>query len=183
VHLSRFPEKPARRSAAVITATLMAGAGLLAASATFAASARANPVTLIGNLHHTKVVASTRTPRVLASTRIGSGFAAKADPNALVIGPTGVGLGDDGTLYVADSVNNRIAGIPNAAFRHHSDGDGFTLSKGGSLNDPLGLAIAPNGDTDRQRQRREHARVRAVGPTPARPRFPMLMLCRAERES
>ena len=87
-----------------------------------------------------------RTPRVLASTRIGSGFPAKTDPNALVIGPTGVGLGDDGTLYVADSVNNRIAGIPNAAFRHHSDGAGFTVSKGGSLNDPLGLVIAPNGD-------------------------------------
>ncbi len=86
-----------------------------------------------------------RAPRVLASTMIGSGFPAKTDPNALVIGPTGVGLGNDGTLYVADSLSNRIAGLPNAAFRDHSDGDGFTLSQGGSLNDPLGLAIAPNG--------------------------------------
>ena len=312
MHFSRFPKKPARRSAAVIAATVMAGAGLLAASATFAAGASASPRTFIGNLHHVKVVASTvpangdvnpygvavvphstghlyrgnvlvsnfndktnaqgtgttivqvspggkaslfakvsdpscpggvglttalvalpsgwvivgslptvkgafsgpgclivldqwgnvrktiagygidgpwdmtsvsygnvtdlfvtnvlggiltkhpnanggtvqrlvitsspfRTPRVLSSTRIGSGFAAKADPNALVIGPTGVGLGSNGTLYVADSVNNRIAGIPNAVFRHHSDGAGFTLSKGGALNDPLGLVIAPNG--------------------------------------
>ena len=32
-----------------------------------------------------------RTPRVLASTTIGSGFPARTDPNALVIGPTGVG--------------------------------------------------------------------------------------------
>jgi hypothetical protein len=87
-----------------------------------------------------------RTPRVLSSTRIGSGFAAKTDPDALVIGPTGVGLGFDGTLYVADSVNNRIAGIPNAAHRHHSDGDGFTVSQGAKLNDPLGLVIAPNGN-------------------------------------
>lgn len=87
-----------------------------------------------------------RTPRVLASTRIGSGFPAKTDPNALVIGPTGVGLGPNGTLYVADSVSNRIAGIPHAAFRHHSDGDGFTVSKSAALNDPLGLVIAPNGD-------------------------------------
>ncbi len=86
------------------------------------------------------------TPRVLASKTIGSGFPAKTDPNALVIGPTGVGLGFDGTLYVADSVSNRIAGIPDAAFRHHSDGAGFTVSKGGALNDPLGLVIAPNGD-------------------------------------
>lgn len=312
MHFSRFPKKPARRSAAVIAATVMAGAGLLAASATFAAGASASPRTFIGHLHHVKVVASTvpangdvnpygvavvphstghlyrgdvlvsnfndktnaqgtgttivqvspggkaslfakvsapscpggvglttalvalpsgwvivgslptvngkfsgagclivldqwgnvrktitgygidgpwdmtsvsygnvtdlfvtnvlggiltkhpnahggtvqrlvitssphRTPRVLSSTRIGSGFAAKADPDALVIGPTGVGLGFNGTLYVADSVNNRIAGIPDAVFRHHSDGAGFTLSKGGALNDPLGLVIAPNG--------------------------------------
>jgi hypothetical protein len=312
VHFSRFPKKPVRRSAAVIAATLVAGAGLLAASATFADGASASPRTFIGNLHHVKVVASTvpgngdvnpygvavvphstghlyrgnvlvsnfndktnaqgtgttivqvspggkaslfakvsdpscpggvglttalvalpsgwvivgslptingkfsgpgclivldqwgnvrktitghgidgpwdmtsvsygnvtdlfvtnvlggilakhpnanggtvlrlvitsspfRTPRVLSSTRIGSGFAAKADPNALVIGPTGVGLGFNGTLYVADSANNRIAGIPDAVFRHHSDGAGFTLAKGGSLNDPLGLVIAPNG--------------------------------------
>ena len=313
MHLSRFPKKPTRRSAAVITASLVAGVGLLAASATFTASASASPSSFIGNLHHTKVVASTvpkngdvnpygvavvptstgrlyrgnvlvsnfndktnaqgtgttivqvsprgkaslfakvsdpscpggvglttalvalssgwvivgslptvngtpsgagclivldqwghvrktitgygidgpwdmtaaeygntaelfvtnvlggiltkhpnakggtvqrllitnspfRTPRVLASTTIGSGFPAKTDPNALVIGPTGVGLGDNGTLYVADSVDNRIAGIPNAAFRHHSDGTGFTVSKSSVLNDPLGLVIAPNDD-------------------------------------
>jgi hypothetical protein len=87
-----------------------------------------------------------RTPRVLASTRIGSGFPARTDPNALVIGPTGVGLGFDGTLYVADSLDNRIAGIPDAASRQHSDGAGFTVSKGAALTDPLGLVIAPNGD-------------------------------------
>jgi hypothetical protein len=87
-----------------------------------------------------------RTPRVLSSKQIGSGFPARTDPDALVIGPTGDGVGPNGTLYVADSLDNRIAGIPNAAFRHHSDGAGFTLTKGGALNDPLGLVIAPNGD-------------------------------------
>ena len=87
-----------------------------------------------------------RTPHVLASTRIGSGFPAKTDPNALVIGPTGDGLGPNGTQYVADSVDNRIAAIPDATFRHFSDGPGRTVSMGGALNDPLGLAIAPNGD-------------------------------------
>jgi hypothetical protein len=86
------------------------------------------------------------TPRVLSSTRIGSGFPAKTDPNALVIGPTGVGLGFNGTLYVADSAGNRIAGIPDAAFRQHSDGAGYTVSASKDLSDPLGLAIAPNGD-------------------------------------
>jgi hypothetical protein len=86
-----------------------------------------------------------QTPRVLSSTTIGSGFPARTDPNALVIGPTGDGLSCNGTLYVADTLNNRIAAIPNALFRHHSDGTGDTVSKGGHLNVPLGLAIAPNG--------------------------------------
>ena len=87
-----------------------------------------------------------RTPRVLASTTIGSGFPARTDPNALVIGPTGDGLGRGGTLYVADTLNNRIAAIPDAVFRHSDDGSGQTVSKGGALNSELGLAIAPNGD-------------------------------------
>jgi hypothetical protein len=87
-----------------------------------------------------------RTPRVLASTTIGSGFPARTDPNALVIGPTGDGLGGNGTLYVADTLNNRIAAIPDAVFRHSSDGPGRTVSKGGALLGELGLAIAPNGD-------------------------------------
>ncbi len=313
VHLSRFPKKPVRRSAAVISATLMAGAGVLAAGGAFAASASASPMSFIGGLHHTKVVASTvpgngdvnpygvavvprstghlyrgdvlvsnfndktnaqgtgstivqvsprggaslfakisdpscpggvglttalaalpsgwvivgslptvkgnisghgclivldqwghvrktitgygingpwdmtavqygdtadlfvtnvlggiltkhpyanggtvqrlvitsrpdDTPRVLSSTRIGSGFPAKLDQNALVIGPTGVGLGFNGTLYVADSAGSRIAGIPDAAFRDHSDGAGNTVSASKDLSDPLGLVIAPNGD-------------------------------------
>ena len=87
-----------------------------------------------------------RTPRVLASTTIGAGFPARTDPNALVIGPTGVGLGRNGTLYVADTLRNRIAAIPGAVYRHSDDGPGFTVSKGGALNVQLGLAIAPNGD-------------------------------------
>src|SRR5262249_45874158 len=40
-------------------------------------------------------------------TTIGSDFAEKADPDALVIGPTGVGLGKDDTLYVADCHRSR----------------------------------------------------------------------------
>jgi len=87
-----------------------------------------------------------RTPRVLASTTIGAGFPARTDPNALVIGPTGVGLGRNGTLYVADTLSNRIAAIANAVYRNSDDGKGSTVAKGGALNGELGLAIAPNGD-------------------------------------
>jgi hypothetical protein len=86
-----------------------------------------------------------QTPRVLSGTEIGSGFSARTDPAALVLGPTGDGLSRNGTLYVADTLNNRIAAIPNALFRHGNDGRGFTVSKGGHLNAPLGLVIAPNG--------------------------------------
>jgi hypothetical protein len=85
-------------------------------------------------------------PLVLEETTIGSRFAERSDPAALVVGPTGLGLGEDGTLYVADTVNSRIAAIPNAAFRESSDGIGRTVSQGDALNQPLGLAIAPNGD-------------------------------------
>jgi hypothetical protein len=85
-------------------------------------------------------------PVVLSSTVIGSGFGEKTDPAALVIGPTGLGLARDGTLYVAETLANRIAAIPRAAFRVMSAGTGRTVSAGGALNGPLGLAIAPNGD-------------------------------------
>ncbi len=101
---------------------------------------------------------------------IGSGFAERTDPAALVIGPTGVGLskldrndrkedwdrdkgdgkedrngeGDD-VLYVADSLNNRIQVIRHPLTRTTSAGTGSTLSANGGLNDPLGLVVAPNG--------------------------------------
>ncbi|MFI5342312.1 MAG: hypothetical protein ACHQ7N_21075, partial [Candidatus Methylomirabilales bacterium] len=52
------------------------------------------------------------TPEVESETVIGSGFGERTDPAALVIGPTGVGLGRHGTLYVADTLANRIAAIP-----------------------------------------------------------------------
>ena len=61
-------------------------------------------------------------------------------------GAVGVGVGRNGTLYVADTINNRIAAIPNAIFRMHSAGTGVTVSKGSALKGPLGLVIAPNGD-------------------------------------
>lgn len=86
------------------------------------------------------------TPGVRSITAITSGFPERTDPAALVIGPTGVALGRDGTLYVADSLENRIAAVPDALSRSSSAGTGTTVSAGGMLNDPLGMALAPNGD-------------------------------------
>ena len=86
-------------------------------------------------------------PVVTSNDVIASGFAEHTDPNALVVGPTGVGLSREGVLFVADSNGNRIAWIPNALTRTTVlGGGGNTLSSGAALNDPLGLLVAPNGD-------------------------------------
>ncbi|MBV9533805.1 MAG: hypothetical protein JO321_00155 [Solirubrobacterales bacterium] len=88
-----------------------------------------------------------KTNATMTSERvIATGFGEHTDPAALVVGPTGVGLGPNGTLYVADSVANRIAAIPSAMTRMTKLGHGgVTVSTGNLLIDPLGLAIAPNG--------------------------------------
>ena len=84
-------------------------------------------------------------PTELLRTVVGSGFAERTDPAALVIGPTGLTLSLDGTIYVADTLNSRIASISNAVLRLSSGGTGHTVTSGSHLNQPLGLAMAPNG--------------------------------------
>ncbi|MFF4819691.1 hypothetical protein ACFY2K_34535 [Kitasatospora sp. NPDC001309] len=86
-----------------------------------------------------------RPPTRTATTVIGSGFAERTDPAALVVGPTGVGL-HDGTLYVADTALSRITAIPDALTRKSSAGTGRVVTSGGNLNAPLGMAITPRGD-------------------------------------
>jgi hypothetical protein len=78
---------------------------------------------------------------------IANGIPWRDDPNALVIGPTGVALASNGTLYLADTLDNRIAAIPQALTRTTPAADGgTTVSVGGKLIQPLGLTLAPNGD-------------------------------------
>jgi hypothetical protein len=86
-------------------------------------------------------------PCLRSITVIGSGFSERTDPAALVIGPTGVGLDSNAdVLYVADSLNNRIAAIRHPVFRDTSDGTGRTVTQAGSLNDPLGLTVSRHGN-------------------------------------
>jgi hypothetical protein len=85
-------------------------------------------------------------PRLLLSTIIASGLAEQLNPAALVVGPTGLALDNNGALYVADTVNSEIDEIPNPLFRFSSAGTGKMVSSGGDLNGPLGLATTVNGD-------------------------------------
>jgi hypothetical protein len=86
-------------------------------------------------------------PKMTGSRVIGSGYISKPNKAAFVQGATGVVLGANGTLYVAETVTNQISEIPNALRRTTAVADGTsTLSSGGWLNAPLGLTLAPNGD-------------------------------------
>jgi hypothetical protein len=86
-------------------------------------------------------------PQMTGFTVVGSGFSEKTDPNAFVMGPTGVAVSrKTGQLYVADPVTDQIWVIKNALNRQTSGGTGTVLSGGGALNGPLGMALAPNGD-------------------------------------
>lgn len=86
-------------------------------------------------------------PSIESMTVVGSGFAERTDPAALVIGPTGAGLSPDGsTLYVADALFNRVVAIPEPLTRVTSAGNGAVVLQGADLDDPLGLAVATNGN-------------------------------------
>jgi hypothetical protein len=86
-------------------------------------------------------------PQMTSERVIANGFREHTDPNALVVGPTGVGLGRNGTLYVADTARDRVAAIPDALDRTTLlTGGGDTVAMGGHLSAPLGLVIAPGGD-------------------------------------
>jgi hypothetical protein len=84
-------------------------------------------------------------PRVTKQTVIASGFGERADKDVFVIGPTGVVLGSDGTLFVSDAINNRVAAVPDAMTRTTDAGTGHDLTAGGFLKRPLAMIAAPNG--------------------------------------
>ena len=88
-------------------------------------------------------------------TQIGSGFAFRTDPAALVIGPTGLAW-DSKTdrLFVADTGANRIAQLDRVSTAAVDQGPGSTVFAGPPLEGPLGLLLTPtahliavNGDS------------------------------------
>ena len=85
-------------------------------------------------------------PTLVSDQVIADGFGERTDSAALVIGPTGVAL-DRGTLYVADTLGDRIAAISNPLRRKTIVHDaGTTVASGSPLNGPLGLTRVPGGD-------------------------------------
>ena len=85
-------------------------------------------------------------PVVKSRTIIGSGFASQADANAFLIGPTGLALGPDDTLYMSDALSNRIVSIDHASTRTNGAGAGRVVTEDGLLKRPLAMVLAANGD-------------------------------------
>ncbi len=88
------------------------------------------------------------TPQVESETQMASGYAHRTDPNALVVGPTGLAFDPrTGTLYVASTADNAIFAIPDADDTRRDHGTGRLIySDPAHLHGPLGLVLAPNGD-------------------------------------
>jgi hypothetical protein len=91
-------------------------------------------------------IAPGKPPVVTDETVVGNGFGQQADKDVFIIGPTGLALGANSTLYVSDAIHNRIAAIPNAATRKDSAGTGQDVTTDGLLKRPLAMTVAPNGN-------------------------------------
>lgn len=96
-------------------------------------------------LRLTLAIADGRPPVVTGQTVIASGLGAQADKDVFLIGPTGLALGPDGTLFVSDATGNAVRAIANAALRTDSAGTGRLVTEGGMLKRPLAMVAAPNG--------------------------------------
>jgi hypothetical protein len=86
-------------------------------------------------------------PKVLSETVIADGIPWVDSEEALVLGPTGLALASDGTLYVASTENSKIYAISEATTRATPAAKGGTvLTEAGHLKEPLGMVLAPNGN-------------------------------------
>jgi DNA-binding beta-propeller fold protein YncE len=90
-------------------------------------------------------IADGKPPVITRQTVIADGFGQRADKDAFLIGPTGLALAPDGTLYVSDALENRIVAIPEALTRTESAGTGTLVTKDKLLQRPLALVMTPQG--------------------------------------
>lgn len=84
-------------------------------------------------------------PELVSQTVVGDGFAQRADVDNFLLGPTGLALGPDNTLYVTDGLDNVITAIPDATTRATSTGVGKVVTQGGLLSWPLAMTWTPEG--------------------------------------
>jgi hypothetical protein len=87
-----------------------------------------------------------RAPRWVSATKVASGLAEQQNASAFVLGPTGIGIGHSGWLYIANTQTSAITKVAHPLTRPGSGGPGTPVTANGKLSGPLGLAIAPNGD-------------------------------------
>jgi plastocyanin len=86
-------------------------------------------------------------PKVLNETVIANEIPWIDSAEALVLGPTGLALASNGTLYVASTEDSKILAVSEAMTRTTPAAKGGTvLTEGGHLKEPLGLVLAPNGN-------------------------------------
>lgn len=86
-------------------------------------------------------------PKVTSEQVIANGIPWVDSAEALVLGPTGLALASNGTLYVASTQDNKILAVSEAATRTTPVSKGGTVvTEGGHLKEPLGMVLAPNGN-------------------------------------
>jgi hypothetical protein len=81
-------------------------------------------------------------PAVTSQTVVADGLGEQADKGVFLIGPTGLALGADDTLYVSDAIGNRIVAVDHASTRADSAGTGREGTRGGFLKRPLAMTMA-----------------------------------------
>ena len=82
-----------------------------------------------------------------SKTQIASGYLHRLDPNALVVGPTGLAYDRQrDVLYVASTGDNQIFAVADPRNTHQDKGTGTVVYQDSThLHGPLALALAPNG--------------------------------------
>jgi hypothetical protein len=90
-------------------------------------------------------LAEGQAPQLKSQTVIGEGFSHRADRDNFLLGPTGLALGADDTLYVTDGLDNEITAIPHASTRLDSAGKGRVVTQNGLLSWPLAMVMSAQG--------------------------------------
>ncbi len=86
-----------------------------------------------------------KAPTITGRTVVADGFAARADVDNFLLGPTGLALASDDTLYVTDGLENVITAIPHATTATASAGTGRVVTRDGLLAWPLAMTWSPEG--------------------------------------